>query len=130
MNKLPALLVATLLLTPNAYATDNTTDSNGDKGLPLMILGLVAKPFLDNMVGKFYTGLGKKQAFLPRIHSSPIVAKAVPIIFKIATRQIIKRLTQQVKVQTIIQPLTHKMLLAWRLAHGLNRHVCLRVKPI
>ena len=60
MNKLPALLVATLLLTPNAYATDNTTESNGDKGLPLMILGLVAKPFLDNMVGKFYTWFGQK----------------------------------------------------------------------
>ena len=71
MNKLPALLVATLLLTPNAYATDNTTESNGDKGLPLMILGLVAKPFLDNMVGKFYTWFGQKTG-IP--DTNPLVA--------------------------------------------------------
>jgi len=61
MNKLPALLVASLLIAPTTYASDNTAaESNGDKGLPLMILGLVAKPFLDNMVGKFYTWFGQK----------------------------------------------------------------------
>jgi len=71
MNKLPALLVATLLIAPNTYATDNTTESNGDKGLPLMILGLVAKPFLDNMVGKFYTWFGQKTG-IPA--TNPLVA--------------------------------------------------------
>ena len=82
MNKLSALLVATLLVAPNTYATDNTTESNGDKGLPLMILGLVAKPFLDNMVGKFYTWFGQKTGIPETNPLRLIVVKLVQTIFK------------------------------------------------
>lgn len=56
------LLCAALSLghTPSALAADAADDNEGNKGLPLMVLGIVAKPFLDNMVGKFYSWFGDK----------------------------------------------------------------------
>jgi hypothetical protein len=61
MSKFYALVLSsTLVLSPVSYANESPPDSDGNKGLPLMILGIVAKPFLDTMVGKFYTWFGQK----------------------------------------------------------------------
>lgn len=61
MSKLPTLFITTLLTLPTiTHAEDTPPESTGDKGLPLMILGIVAKPFLDTMIGKFYTWFGQK----------------------------------------------------------------------
>lgn len=75
MSAIKQLSVASLLTLQLAYSTpilaaeENTAD-DGSKGLPMMILGIVAKPLLDNMVNKFYGWFGQKTG-VPM--SSPLV---------------------------------------------------------
>jgi len=65
MSAIKQLSIASLLTLQLAYSTpilaaeENNTD-DGSKGLPMMILGIVAKPLLDNMVNKFYNWFGQK----------------------------------------------------------------------
>lgn len=65
MSAIKQLSIASLLTLQLAYSTpilaaeENNAD-DGSKGLPMMILGIVAKPLLDNMVNKFYNWFGQK----------------------------------------------------------------------
>lgn len=52
--------VSLALHAPHSLAAEESAESNGDKGLPMMVLGLVAKPFIDGMIGKFYNWFGQK----------------------------------------------------------------------